>query len=78
MNTLMKNDLYFLAVESKFKSYSYESITAVISDMRLILENCYRYNGSAHWVSKLAHKLEKVLDQKLALLNRLVQEEKLN
>ena len=50
----------------------YESITAIVSDMRLILENCYRYNGSTHWVSKLAHKLEKILDQKLALLNRFV------
>ena len=66
------HSLYFLPVETKFKSYEYESITAVVSDMRLILENCYRYNGSSHWVSKIAHKLEKVLDQKLALLNRLV------
>lgn len=61
---------YAFAVESRFNKYDYQSITAIVSDMRLILENCYRYNGSGHWISKLAHKLEKIIDQKLALLNR--------
>ena len=51
-------------------NYSYQGITEIVSDMRLILENCYRYNGSDHWISKLAQKLENILDQKLALLNR--------
>lgn len=63
---------FSLPVEGKFNNYTYKTITMVIADIRLILENCYRYNGSGHWISKLAHKLEKVLDQKLALLNRLV------
>lgn len=57
-------------VGGKFNNYEYTSITEVVADIRLILENCYRYNGSNHWVSKLGHKMEKILEQKLALLNR--------
>lgn len=57
-------------VGGKFNKYEYTSITEVVADIRLILENCYRYNGSNHWVSKLGHKMEKILEQKLALLNR--------
>ena len=59
-----------LLVGGKFNNYEYNSITEVVADIRLILENCYRYNGSNHWVSKLGHKVEKILEQKLALLNR--------
>ena len=62
--------LFFFTVGSKFNNYEYNSITEVISDMRLILENCYRYNGADHWVSKQGQKVEKVLEQKCALLNR--------
>ena len=62
--------VFFPAVGSKFNSSVYTSITEVVCDLRLMLENCYRYNGPDHWVSKLGQKLEKVLEQKLALLNR--------
>lgn len=66
---------YFLSpVGCKFNNYEYKSITEVIADIRLILENCYRYNGANHWVSKLGHKMEKILEQKLALLNRYIQQ----
>jgi len=61
---------FFSVVGCKFNNYEYNSITEVVGDMRLILENCYRYNGANHWVSKLGHKMEKILEQKLALLNR--------
>lgn len=62
--------VFSLIVGSKFNNYEYKSITEVISDMQLMLENCYRYNGADHWVSKQGQKLEKVLEQKCALLNR--------
>ena len=62
--------VHCIPVGSKFNAYLYSSITEVVSDLRLMLENCYRYNGPDHWVSKLGQKLEKVLEQKLALLNR--------
>lgn len=66
----IKEPMSFYQIGCKFNNYEYNSITEVIADMRLILENCYRYNGANHWVSKLGHKMEKILEQKLALLNR--------
>ncbi|XP_046858978.1 uncharacterized protein LOC124452466 isoform X2 [Xenia sp. Carnegie-2017] len=73
-HTRIEKPMSFKQIESRFNKYDYQSITAIVSDMRLILENCYRYNGSGHWISKLAHKLEKIIDQKLALLNRSLRE----
>lgn len=56
------------AVEEKFESLQYESLTAFVADVRLTLENCYRYNGPGHSISKMAQRIEQVLEQKLALL----------
>ncbi|KAL9979823.1 hypothetical protein ACROYT_G017540 [Oculina patagonica] len=69
-NERIKEPMSFHQIGCKFNNYEYNSITEVVADIRLILENCYRYNGSDHWVSKLGHKMEKILEQKLALLNR--------
>ncbi|XP_031557162.1 mucin-5AC-like [Actinia tenebrosa] len=66
----IKEPMCFATIGSKFNEYKYDSITEVVADIRLILENCYRYNGPSHWVSKLGQKLEKILEQKLALLSR--------
>ncbi|XP_067052488.1 serine-rich adhesin for platelets-like [Acropora muricata] len=66
----IKEPMSLHQIGCKFNKYEYNSITEVIADIRLILENCYRYNGANHWVSKLGHKMEKILEQKLALLNR--------
>ena len=60
----------FVTVVNKFSEGDYSSITEVVADLRLILENCYRYNGHDHWVSKQGQKVEKILEQKLALLSR--------
>lgn len=57
-------------VVEKFQLGQYKSITEFISDMHLMIENCYRYNGSDHPVSKKAMKLEVILEQKLVLLPR--------
>ena len=62
--------LFYPVVNGKFEAMKYETITDVIADLRLIIENCYRYNGADHYVSKQAEKMEQVLDQKLALLSR--------
>lgn len=57
-------------VKDKFEQRSYSSITEFVADFRLMLENCYRYNGPDHYISKRGQKLETMLEQKLALLSR--------
>ncbi len=62
--------LAYKTVVEKFRARQYKSITEFISDMHLMIENCYRYNGPDHPVSKKAMKLEVILEQKLVLLPR--------
>lgn len=53
LNTLTPN----FSVEEKMASLDYFSTPEIIGDIRLIFENCYRYNGTETWISKLACKV---------------------
>ncbi|XP_014770738.1 mucin-4 [Octopus bimaculoides] len=48
----------------------YLSLTQFVADFRLMLENCYRYNGPDNYISKRGQRLETMFEQKLALLPR--------
>ncbi|XP_066566666.1 uncharacterized bromodomain-containing protein 10 [Amia ocellicauda] len=61
-------------IEEKFVTRQYETITDFVADFRLMLENCYRFHGVDHWLSKQAQKLEMMLEQKLTLLSRTLRE----
>lgn len=61
-------------VRAGLDARSYAGITEVVRDLRLILENCYRFFGPQHHLTKKALKLETVLEQKLALLPRELRE----
>ncbi|KAM6902830.1 putative bromodomain-containing protein 10 [Xenentodon cancila] len=61
-------------IEEKFINKEYETITEFVADFRLMLENCYRYHGVDHWISKQGQKLEIMLEQKLTLLSRTLRE----
>ncbi|KAK8786364.1 hypothetical protein V5799_023863 [Amblyomma americanum] len=61
-------------VREGLDSRAYPGITEVVRDLRLILENCYRFYGPQHHLTKKALKLETVLEQKLALLPRELRE----
>ncbi len=63
-------EMCFRKIDDKFVHREYESITAFVADFRLMLENCYRFHGVGHWISKQAQKLEIILQQKLTLLPR--------
>lgn len=63
-------EVCFRKMHDKFVNREYESITAFVADFRLMLENCYRFHGVDHWISKQAQKLEIILEQKLTLLSR--------
>jgi len=64
------NQPLIFAVKKKFETDQYTSIAEFVSDFRLMLENCYHFNGPDHFVSKRALKMETMLEQKLALLSR--------
>lgn len=61
-------------VRAGLDSRAYAGITEVVRDIRLILENCYRFYGPQHHLTKKALRLETVLEQKLALLPRELRE----
>lgn len=66
----LRQSMCLKRMEEKFIGQEYETITEFVADFRLMLENCYRYHGVDHWISKQAQKLEVMLEQKLTLLSR--------
>ncbi|XP_061703661.1 uncharacterized protein KIAA2026 isoform X2 [Syngnathoides biaculeatus] len=70
----LKQSMCLQRMEEKFVGQEYQSITEFVADFRLMLENCYRYHGVDHWLSKQAQKLEVMLEQKLTLLSRTLRE----
>ena len=62
----------FFKVNHKFNSSSYASLTEVTADLRKLLEGMYDHLGSDHYLFKNAQTVEKVLEQKIALLPRYV------
>ncbi|KAG7320869.1 hypothetical protein KOW79_015284 [Hemibagrus wyckioides] len=68
------NDMCLKKIDNKFSKREYESITGFVADFRQMLENCYRFHGVDHWISKQAQKLEIILEQKLTLLSRTLRE----
>ncbi|XP_051876420.1 uncharacterized protein KIAA2026 [Pristis pectinata] len=66
--------VWFRKMEEKFDNNQYGGITDFVADFRLMLENCYRFHGVDHWLSRQAQKLEMMLEQKLTLLSRPLRE----
>ena len=61
-----------VSVKKKFEQREYRGIDEFVTDFRTMLQNCYRYNGPDHPISKKAQRLETMLEQKLSLLSRYV------
>ncbi|XP_054467833.1 uncharacterized protein KIAA2026 [Anoplopoma fimbria] len=70
----LRQSMCLRRMEERFINQEYETITEFVADFRLMLENCYRYHGVDHWISKQAQKLEIMLEQKLTLLSRTLRE----
>ncbi|CAM1325174.1 KIAA2026 (predicted), partial [Pycnogonum litorale] len=71
---VIKQPMWLKKIRNNLLEKKYASITEPIADLRLILENCYRYNGPDNSISKRALKLETILEQKLALLPKELKE----
>ena len=60
--------MWITKIKDKFKANGYQSIEQFVQDFRQLLENCYKYNGPAHPVTKKGLRIEQTLEQKLSLL----------
>jgi hypothetical protein len=60
--------MWLSRIKEKFRNNDYTVLTQFVADMRLILENCYRYNGPNHPITKKALRLEQCFEQKITLL----------
>ena len=59
-------------MKDMFETSSYASLTDFVRDVRSMLECHIRYNGPEHSVSRYCEKLETIMQQRIALLPRLV------
>lgn len=53
-------------MNEKVKNRKYENVQAFVYDFNLIIGNCERFNGPAHTVTGLAHKLRDTFDKQMA------------
>ncbi|CAG5121193.1 unnamed protein product [Candidula unifasciata] len=66
----IKEPMWMFKMKEKFEKQEYRDVTEFMTDFRLMIENCYRFNGPDHFVSKKAQKLETMMKQKVALLKK--------
>ncbi|GFS24850.1 hypothetical protein ElyMa_003426900 [Elysia marginata] len=66
----VKKPMWMFKMKEKFETHQYDDITEFMADFRLMIENCYRFNGPDNFVSKKAQKLETMMKQKVALLSK--------
>ncbi|OZJ06778.1 hypothetical protein BZG36_00399 [Bifiguratus adelaidae] len=62
---IIKNPMDLGTVEKKLSSNQYESVEAFVRDVRLIFDNCYKFNGRESYVGGLGENLEKAFDKAL-------------
>lgn len=56
----------------KLKEGQYQNPTEFEADIRLIVENCYKFNGAEHPVSMWAKQLENKFDREWQLKKKLI------
>ena len=59
---IIKNPMDLGSVRSKLNQGQYENAKEFEADIRLIFQNCYKFNGTAHAVSQMAKQLEGIFD----------------
>ena len=65
---VVERPMWLKRVKDKLMDSEYTNITQLVADIRLMLENAYRFYGPLHSFTKKGLRLEHVLEQKLALL----------
>jgi bromodomain-containing factor 1 len=63
--TVIKHPMDLGTVDKKLSLKSYASVDDFVSDVRLVFENCYKYNGPNSPISIMAQNLEKTFNTQL-------------
>ncbi|KAG7177152.1 hypothetical protein Hamer_G000396, partial [Homarus americanus] len=71
---VVKKPLWLRKIKEDLLAGHYQTITEVIGDLRIMLENAYRYYGPVNAISKKGLRLEHMMEQKIALLPKEVRE----
>ncbi|KAF5399743.1 hypothetical protein PHET_06987 [Paragonimus heterotremus] len=66
---VVKEPMWLNKMIEKFSDGTYHNIREFVCDFRLMLLNCYRYNGVSSRIGRLAEKLELLFEQKLQLMS---------
>ena len=72
--TVVQKPMWLRKIKDKLLSTEYTNITELVGDIRLMLENAYRFYGPLHSFTKKGLRLEHILEQKLALLPKEMRE----
>jgi bromodomain-containing factor 1 len=70
--TIIKRPMDLSQVERRLTAKEYQHVNDFISDVRLIFDNCYLYNGRDAPISILAQNLEEVFNNQLRKMPSLV------
>ncbi|OON20339.1 Bromodomain protein, partial [Opisthorchis viverrini] len=65
---IVKEPMWLKKMAEKFANGVYQNIREFVCDFRLMLLNCYRYNGVSSRMGRCAEKLELLFEQKLQLM----------
>ncbi|CAH1391776.1 unnamed protein product [Nezara viridula] len=71
---IIKKPMWLTEVQRKLLGREYDGIGSFVADVRLILENCYRYWGATHKFSRKALYMEHKLEQRLSNLPQSLQD----
>ncbi|CAH8582335.1 unnamed protein product [Dicrocoelium dendriticum] len=66
---IVTEPIWLEKMAEKFSQGYYQNIREFVCDFRLMLFNCYRYNGIASRMGRSAEKLELLFEQKLQLMS---------
>ncbi|VDD81823.1 unnamed protein product [Mesocestoides corti] len=68
-NEIVRFPMWLRKISEKLDQKKYPGIKEFVCDFRLILVNCFRYNGVVSRMGRIAEKLELLFEQKLQLLS---------
>ncbi|XP_014286877.1 uncharacterized protein [Halyomorpha halys] len=71
---IIKKPMWLTEVQRKLLGREYDGIGSFVADIRLIIENCYRYWGATHKFSTRALYMEHKLEQRLSNLPQSLQD----